>query len=60
MLITDNVNRTQYAVKIDGKVVYQNSLKSAAENYKECLSEEMKVRAKVVHITEDNREILFD
>ena len=59
MLINDNLNKTQYALKLDGKIMYKNSQLALVENFRETLPIDVKERANIVPVTSDNKEILF-
>ncbi|MDF2435393.1 MAG: hypothetical protein JWP44_5024 [Mucilaginibacter sp.] len=58
-LLNDNVNTVEYAVMVDGKVLFKSSAKVLAENYRNNLPENDKAKASINPVTKDDKQILF-
>lgn len=59
MLIKDDINKIQYAVILDGVILYKSSVQSLAENYKDNLTPEARAKAIVEAVTPEGKQILF-
>jgi hypothetical protein len=59
MQLNDEINKLQYAVVIEGKIVYKSSLQLSAENYRAALPENQRNKATVVAATDEGKQALF-
>lgn len=67
MLLNDSNVSVDYAVMVDGKIIFKTSSSGSgtvakqivAENYKEQLPEDVRARAVVVPVTNTGKQVLF-
>jgi hypothetical protein len=59
MQLNDEVENVEYAVILDGRVLYKSAVRLSAQNFKDALNESERTKANIVPVTANNKQVLF-